>query len=303
MAWIKKYWFKIVNYLLICFILVFVPTVCFSKVKTNLMYEEEKISTKIYKIWNVETFEGGKKSRKSYLIDIAKQLEKKFKGVLFLIDDVQPENLENLLSLGSPDLISFGYGVGKTVLPYLENFNNDFNLEDRFLESGSFNNKLYAIPYIVSGYALFTHGSITQNFHCGQNNFINPQTIYNSLNYTPAETETQYEAYKDFVYDKTATLLGTARDMFKIDNLSNLGRLNANISPIDSFSDLVQYFGIVNLDKITSEFLNVLISSAQQRKLVDYGLFSPTLNNLYSSGIYKDMEVALQHAVIPNVFD
>ena len=51
---------------------------------------------------------------------------------------------------------------------------NDITLKDKELfESGMFNNKVYALPYIVSGYAEIKHSELSSTFLCGNSEYVN----------------------------------------------------------------------------------------------------------------------------------
>ena len=302
MKWIKKFWFKILSIGLIAAIAFYV--LCFGVKKARdyeILKSREKQQT-IFSVWHVETFEGGGKARVDYLKTIARDIEKQDETVLFLVKTIDPRALENELSNAKPDIISFGFGVGKIILPYLNNFENTFNVRDELISSGTFNKKFYAVPYVISGYAMFNHSAESTEFHVGQTNYTAPENVYNSLNLTPAESESQYEAYKDFVYNNKVQLLGTGRDLFRINNLNNLGRTNAMITPIDSYTDLIQYLGITNNNSTCQKFVEIALSDSYQSSLTDYSLFSSKYNKLYHSGIYNDMENAILNCEIPNVF-
>ena len=264
------------------------------------IYSAPEVETKIYTVWHVETFEGGGKARVDYLKAVARKIEAENTGVLIMVKTIDPARLEDELEAGQPNIISFGYGVGDIVLPYLKTLDNAYSVRDELVKSGMFNNTLYALPFIVSGYAMITHGSLTENFHCGSE-WTNPNMIYERMNLTPVEQESQYEAYKDFVNDKTSTLLGTARDVFRVNNLNAIGRTTAIITPVDSYTDLIQYLGLIKSDEITNQFLSLAESEEFQLSLTDYSLFSSTLN-LYSSGLYADMENAILNCEVARVF-
>ena len=303
LRFLKKYWLKI---FCIAVILLISCYVCFVGIKKARNYEifkgVEKEQT-IYTIWHVETFEGGGKARIDYLKNIARYMEKKDETALFMIKLVDPRNLENALKNSQPDIISFGFGVGKIVLPYLTNFESSFDVRDELISSGSFNKKLFAVPYIMSGYAMFKHNPNADEFHVGTTNYTAPENIYNNLNLQPIENESQYDAYKDFVYAKNVSLLGTGRDLFRINNLNNIGRTNAMITPIDTYTDLIQYISVTNSKKVTQKFVELALSNTFQNSLVDYSLFSSKYNKLYNNGIYNDMEDAIYSCSIPNVFN
>ena len=150
---------------------------------------------------------------------------------------------------------------------------------------------------------MFSHSNTTSEFHCGENDYIQPNNIYNNLNLSPIKKETQYEAYKSFVNNKKTSLLGSTRDLFRINNLNNIGRTNAMITPIDTYTDLIQYLSLTKVDNITTKFINMAGSIERQTNLVDYSLFSTLYNKIYSSGIYESMEDALYTCEIPNAFN
>ena len=302
-AWIKKNIFKIVSIILIILLLIYVPIYAIRKAREYKIYKEPAVETKIYTVWHIETFEGGGKSRIDYLKAIASDIEDENDGILFMIKKIEPESLETMLTNSTPDIISFGYGVGKIVLPYLVNLDKSYDARDQVLSSGMFNNKIYALPYIVSGYANIIHNVLNTTFYCGQTPYTHPEIIYNQQNQLPNKSESQYEAYKSFVYDKDSCLLGTARDVFRVNNLNKIGRANAIITPVDSYTDLIQYVGITNVDEIITQFCAEMMSSSRQSSLVDYSLFSALNSKLYHDGIYSDMENALMNARVPNVFE
>ncbi|MBQ9795656.1 MAG: hypothetical protein IJW36_01665 [Clostridia bacterium] len=302
LSFLKKNWFKLMSAVLIVALSTYVLMFGIKKAKNYEVFKGVEKEQTIYTIWHVETFEGGGKARIDYLKTIARNMEKQDETALFMIKIVDPRILDNALQNSQPDIISFGFGVGKVVLPYLTNFENTFDVRDELLYSGSFNKKLYAVPYIVSGYAMFNHSASSTKFHVGTTNYTAPENIYNNLDFQPAEKESQYEAYKDFVYDKNVQLLGTGRDLFRISNLNNIGRTNAMITPIDTYTDLIQYIGITNQNSVTKKFVEFALSDTYQRTLVDYSLFSSKYNKLYYSGIYNNMEDAIYSCTIPNVF-
>lgn len=300
---IKKYWLRILSVVLIGAISFYVLCFGLKKARNYEILKGEPKQQTIYTIWHIETFEGGGKARIDYLKTIARDMEKENDEVLFMVKSTSPEKLESELEANTPDIISFGFGVGKLVLPFLTEQENSFNVRDELISSGSFNKKLYAVPYIVSGYAWFNHSMQESEFHVGSNSYTAPQNIYSALNLTPKEKETQYEAYKDFVYNKKVQLLGSGRDLFRVNNLNSIGRTNAIITPVDTYTDLIQYLGIINKNEITQKFISLALNDTYQNSLVYYSLFSSKYNKLYYDGIYNDMEDAIMSCQIPSVFN
>ena len=299
---LKKHWFKVLSVILIFVISLYVVTFAIKKTMNYGFINNEEKQQTVYTIWHVETFEGGSKARINYLKSIARDMEKQDNTTLFMIKSVSPNSLESALENSLPDIISFGFGVGDIVLPHLSPQNSTFNVRDELISSGSFNQKFYAVPYIIGGYALFYHSIEASRFYAGSNNYIKPNNIYSSLEKTPEEHD-QFDAYKKFIYDKNSKLLGSTRDLFRVNNLNNIGRTNAIITPVDSYTDLVQYMGIINMDQNTRKFLTLALDDRYQNSLADYSLFSSKYNKIYSSGIYNDMENAILNCYVPNVFN
>ncbi len=298
----KNFLIKLILTAIVIFVLIFTPIIAFNRAKNYEIYSKPQIDSKIYTVWHIETFEGGKQARINYLKSVARKIESEYAGVYIMIKSIDPSELDSALQTSSPDIISFGYGVGMNILNKLIPFNKTYDIRDELLFSSLFNDKLYALPYMLSGYAIFKHSALSEEFHCGYTSYTRPENIYNNLSLSPKENETQYEAYKDFVYNENVVLLGTARDLFRIDNLNKVGRANASISPIDTYTDLVQYLGKLKDDEITNKFCSLALSDTYQTTLTEFGLFTTKYNKLYSDGIYKDMENALFNCEIARVF-
>lgn len=292
---------KILNWASLLFVCIHTPLVAFKSARNYEIYSKPTIESKIYTIWHIETFEGGSKARVNYLKDIARSIEKKNDGILFYIKSINPNDLTAELEVSTPDIISFGTGVGAEILPRLQILSNTYSVRDELVNSGTFNGKVYALPYIASGYAMITHGVLTENVHAGCE-YINLNPILDYTDLRLAENESGYEAYKDFVYNKNVTLIGTGRDVFRVDNLNNIGRTNASITPIDYYTDLMQYMGLCNIDEMTEKFLSLTLDDTNQITLRDYHLYSTKYNKIYTDGIYNDMENAIMNCSVPNVF-
>ena len=119
MKLIKKSWKFVLCTILIAILGIYVCFFAIKKVRNYEIYSKPSIQTKIYSVWHIETHEGGGKSRLTYLKNLANQLEKQNAGLLFNIQQIQPEKLEAALQSSTPDIVSFGFGVGKILLTKL----------------------------------------------------------------------------------------------------------------------------------------------------------------------------------------
>lgn len=297
-----KIMLKILAAVCVCAVCVYVFAFGFKKAKQFVLYNKATANTKIYSVWQVETFEGGSTPRINYLKKIAREIEKQNPAVLFNIQQIDAEKLQDNLEVDLPDIISFGSGVGNLLLDKLQIFNSDFGVRKGLIDSGKFNGKIYALAYIVSGYAIFSHGENEESIEYGTTGFVTPQNALVSSKLPVKNFGTPFETYKNFVYYRNHALLGSARDVFRIDNLNKIGRTNASITPVDSYTDLIQYIGRTKTDKIIDQFCAKILSKTEQNKLADYHLFSALNTKLYTDGIYSDMEDAIFNCKIPNVF-
>ena len=297
MKLIKKCWKTVLCISLIVLLGVYVCFFAIKNVRNYAIYTKPSVDTKIYTIWHIETFEGGGKSRLTYLKNLANQIEKEDASVLFHFTTIDPTKLEDSLTVAVPDIVSFGFGVGKILLPYLSVQSNSYTVRDELINSGSFANKLYAIPYIIGGYACFKHNENNTETIFGNNDYTKPNNTTDLTAYP-----SQYEAYKKFVNDKKVNLIGTTRDLFRVNNLNEIGRISATITPLDDYTDLVQYIASTKNDKIIEKFISTLLSQTYQAKLTEYSIFSSLNTKIYTQGIYNDMENAIFKAIIPSVF-
>jgi len=132
---------------------------------------------------------------------------------------------------------------------------------------------------------------------------LNKGNIDNKYN-----SQTPYEAYLNFITGKSSMLLGTVRDVFRMENRIITGQESDVLyEPLGSYTDMVNYISILNAeDKIMNvckKFIEFLISDNVQKSLTDIGLMSPILKNLYDIGIMKKIEESItENTIIKNIF-
>ena len=69
----------------------------------------QSAAPRVVRVWHIDTFEGGKGSRASFLRDAARILEKKDKNVYYLISSYTAEGARAAAQEGDlPDMLSFG---------------------------------------------------------------------------------------------------------------------------------------------------------------------------------------------------
>lgn len=295
---------KVINISLIVFFTAFSTLLCLHKFNNIPLINPNNNPLQIYEMWHIESFEGGGANRQNYLNQLALNYEKEHPTIMFMIKRIEPNQLEEALTLSKPHLFSFSEQVAKIVLPHLIEFNNEYNIMDNYIESAKHNGKLMALPFIASGYCYFTKtfSKNDLNLYTANNNSHNATPIIADKSINNNQTLTSYECYSKFVNSNNIKLLGTARDLFRIKNLESLGRFNVNYEPVSSFTDLIQYLGTTTNNKQVLNFIDYILNDTNQLKLANISLFSTKQLKLYTEPTYAQMEITLQSCYVPNIF-
>ncbi len=236
---------------------------------TVLLYPDnasKSIQQRVVRVWNVDTFEGGKGSRTEFLKKIAKKSEKTNSGVYYLVSSYTLEGAKQAFREGVyPDLLSFGIGLSdfaELCLPL------SFYFSGGETESGCL-----AYPWCRGGYALF---SLDEQFDeegltaisCGGKNL--PQIAAKLSQISGKEVES-LAAYTGFLNGKYRYLLGTQRDLCRF----AARKKTVYYQSLSSYCDLYQYISVLSAEKREdcSAFLQTLFSDEVQDSLSEIGMF------------------------------
>ncbi len=228
-------------------------------------------------LWQIDSFEGGIGSRKQFLLKIARKFEKKHKGVLIMVVDMTKEGAEENFKNGIyPDMISYGNGVEIQNVSELKSTHG--------VRGGMIGEKQYATAWCRGGYVLI---SSQENFSFGEDYDIDNLTVskgkytqpltalfINDIIAKKIEILSPMDAYVKFVSGKTKFLLGTQRDV----NRLQVRGMSVNCAPLDKFNDLYQYVSITAENQLkryySQEFINFLIEKDCQSALTEIGMLS-----------------------------
>ena len=295
---------KILNIFILVFFVAFCSLCYFNLFDQIPLIDNSANQLQVYELWHIECFEGGGANRQNFLNQLAIEYEKQNPAKLFMVKLVYADQLQDALSKNTPDLISFSEQVAEIVLPRLVEFHDEYEVRDNFLDSAKYNGKLMAIPYIASGYCYFTKtNSSSTQLYTANNNMHSATPIIDNIEINNGETLSSYECYAKFVNRADIKLLGTARDLFRISNLEQLGKFSVEYQPVDSFTDLIQYIGATVNNEDVNEFIKHILSDSSQRKLAGLSLFSTKHLSLYNGGNYSLMEKAIEKCLVPNIFN
>lgn len=254
----------------------------------------------VLQIWNIDTFEGGKGSRTSFLQLVAKSLEKRKQGLFVLVTTHTISSAKDALQKGErPDLISYGTGcdfVADIAQP----------IETKSFRAATLHGKCYAYPWAVGEYILI---SFEDNFEDIQpQNTVLAENVGGLTTVAAAATglfgqfavQESTTAYSNFVSKKFKYLLGTQRDVSRL--------LSRNLSfytkAINSFSNLQQYISITTADRarldICKAYVELLLSQEVQQKLTQIGMMSLQYK-IYTPEhpLYAIEQVRPQHTISP----
>ena len=221
----------------------------------------------VVRVWNIDTFEGGKGSRTAFLKSVAREL----KGEAYYL--VPSYTLEGALSAfaegEAPDVLSFGVGLSEfaeRLLPLKREF-----------AGGELGGKTLAYPWCMGGYYLFSltdfEGEGRTALSVGGENL--PAVAARLEGISGEETES-VAAYTGFLSGKYRYLLGTQRDVCRFQARG----VSVQARPLTKYCDLYQYIGILSSEKRDDSlaFVEALLSPEVQGRLSQIGMF-PLANN------------------------
>lgn len=228
---------------------------------------EEKVSAeRVVRVWNVDTFEGGRGSRVNFLKSAARSVEKTRKGVVFLISAYSLAGAEEAFARGDmPDAISFGVGLSAFAekslpLPYT-------------FVGGTLGGKPLAYPWCRGEYALF---SLSEDFSEEGKTAIslggsNLPEVAARLEGIEGEALPSLTAYTRFLSGEYRYLLGTQRDKSRF----SARGVNVFSRPLTAFCDLYQYYSVLSAEHREDciAFLEELLSGKTQAKLTELGMY------------------------------
>ena len=228
--------------------------------------EEKKPEKRVVLLWNVDTFEGGKGSRTSFLRRAAQEAEKERAGVYYLIASYTPEGAVAAYEAGQrPDLLSYGVGLSvyaESCLPLSYDF-----------AGGKTDAGCLAYPWCRGSYYLFsmkddfTEAGATA-ISVGGHNLGAVAAAYAGIGGEEVESTA---AYTGFLSGKYRYLLGTQRDECRF------AARGASVysKKLPEYCDLYQYISVLSAEKREDceHFLSVLLSDKTQDSLSEIGMY------------------------------
>ncbi len=220
---------------------------------------------RVVRIWNVDTFEGGKGSRTSFLRRVALKAEKQNDGVYYLISGYTLDGANSAFEEGKkPDILSFGVGLSSFAEQSLP-------LSFRFA-GGETDSGCLAYPWCGGGYYLF---SKTENFEEAGATAVskggqNLAEVAAKLAGVTGECVESSAAYVGFLSGKYRYLFGTQRDLCRFQSRG----ATVYSKPATQYCDLYQYISVLSAEKRKdcNAFVETLLSEEVQSWLPEIGM-------------------------------
>ena len=225
--------------------------------------KSEKAETRtVVRVWNIDTFEGGKGSRTAFLKSVARELKGE---AYYLVTSYTPEGALSALAEGdAPDVLSFGVGLSEfaeRLLPLKREF-----------AGGELGGKTLAYPWCMGGYYLFSltdfEGEGRTAVSVGGENLT---CVAARLEDIEGEEAESVAAYTGFLSGKYRYLLGTQRDVCRFQARGVI----VQARPLTKYCDLFQYIGILSSERREASlaFVEKLLSPEVQGRLSAIGMY------------------------------
>jgi hypothetical protein len=255
-----------------CFILIIIALV-YALIFPSLTPEAEE-QTRVLRLWHIDSFEGGKGSRMSFLKKAARAFEKREGNVYIMVNTYTREGVAEALQRGeNADMVSFSCGLDgiaeKCVeLPYS-------------FAGGEIGGKTYAYPWCAGQYYYFSKENDFSSLSAeglllskGGENVPAAAAVLSGMAGGEIEAEDSTSAYVDFLNGKYPYMLGTQRDVCRFASR----KAEVYTMPVEEYSDLYQYLAVTAQEKeeisLCLSFLNYLLSDEVQAELPSIGMYS-----------------------------
>lgn len=249
----------------------------------------------ILRLWQIDSFEGGKGSRASFLNRAAKLFEEEHAGTLVLVTAHTKESAAAAVAEGNkPDMISFGAGtdfVGDIILP----------LRGRTFSSAQIGGETYAYPWCRGGYFLFTtEGDFSdvsdENTVLSSGGGMTEVAAYCAGLRGDFRAEQSVRAYATLLGGKYKYMLGTQRDVYRFTSRE----VAFQAKPLGGFCDLWQYISVCTQDSgkysACMDFIGKLLSEEVQHMLPQVGMMSVEYS-VYDASVPAMQEAEKQRPV------
>ena len=265
-------------------IIICVLTFTVFNVKGETVAEKKR---QILTVWQLDTFEGGVGSRTSFLKKICNAYSNKNENVLFLVSSHTPLSANELIKKGEyPDIISYG-ACGLDIVNIAREIKGFADIND----GGVAIKKRYAVSWCRGNYFHIKRGNggnliISENEY---NSALASATV-NGIFKSEYKVYEPLTAYRNFLAYENAELIGTGRDLVRLNNRG----ISYTATPLKRYNDLFQYASVTSVSderaEIAFSFLKYLLSKETQAKLTEINMLSCVTTGLYTDEYFSKAE-------------
>lgn len=249
-----------------------------SNTTKKALFGDQADETMVLVVWNVDTFEGGSMSKVAILERVSRDFEKQHKGLFVIVKNMSKEQFANQIKTERPDVISFGSGMYDLVKEYSLGGQIEPCVLENVRQSVTQDEETLATPWALGAYFVFATeeslsraGAPTENIVKNCQNFAFDKTIGKKTKHTYSlalgtdvlhsskdalsdqiqfnstaaiqnwEQMSYYDAYVQFVGGNATYLLGTQRDVCRLENKQSQGSISGLVAEMLKSTDLVQY--------------------------------------------------------------
>lgn len=227
--------------------------------------EDDSVLGKRYlELWHIDCFEGGTGSRYAFLRGVSVEYEKKC-GVCVTVKSHTEQSVAEFFARGIyPDIISYGNGVEP---PYA-----------MLRKTGRSAPYDYALPWCAGGYVAVSRkgAAVDKTIVSVQRHTLPRLAVFFSKTALPekvVEVDSANAVY-EFYADKKAVLIGTQRDLYRLEGKG----LDLNVTPLCGYNDIYQYASVISEDgeraRSAVDFIDYLTCESVQARLKKIGMRS-----------------------------
>lgn len=217
----------------------------------NIGSNAEEAEMNMITVWQIDSFEGGKGSRASFLQSVGDEFSEQNDCYIHIISLSSEAARQNLAKNRVPDLISYGAGTYG-----LEGYINDTPTSSVWARGG------YCV--ITTDESADFSDMSTQNtvINRGIENMSGAAALFLGLN--GAATENPTSAYVSLLNGKFKYLLGTQRDIYRMTTRG----ASFKVKPVTEFNDLYQLISVTAENaknrRYSKDFISFLKSKANE---------------------------------------
>ena len=260
--------------------------------------EEAEAWPGVLRLWQIDSFEGGRGSRASFLGGVARHYESEG-GMLILVTQHTAESAAYALQDGqTPDLISYGPGfelATEIARP----------VPDHSFAAGTLGGETYAVPWCRGGYFLLTGDGDFSDISAentvlsaGRGASVKAAAVLEGWGGDFAVQDSQ-QAYLSLIGGKYRYMVGSQRDVWRL----RTRQFSFTAKPLTAYSDLLQYISVCSEDArryaAALSFLELLLSQEIQQTLTKIGMMSIQYSIYADDSVFSAAERECARATVP----